>query len=185
MIIYIHGFGGSGVSQKANDFKNYFTKYDFFSPSLSYIPSLAIQTLEDFIKINLDKNISLIGSSLGGYYAIYLANKYNLKAILINPSTKPYETMKKRVGFSKSFYDESSFEITLKHCEDLKNYEVLQIKNQKNFLLCLQKGDEILDYKIALEKLPNASLIIEEQGTHAFLNINEYFEKIEDFIGIK
>lgn len=182
MIIYIHGFGGSGISQKAIEFRNYFNKNDFLSPSLSHIPNLAIQTLEDFIKINSNKKISLIGSSLGGYYAIYLANKYNLKAVLINPSTKPYETMKKRVGLSKSFYDETIFEITDKHCEDLKKFEVINLKKQKNFLLCLQKGDEILDYKVALEKFPNASLIIEEEGSHAFLNIREYFENISKFL---
>jgi len=184
MIIYIHGFAGSGLSSKAQEFKKYFSKtQSFISPSLSNIPRLALQTLEDIILLCKDKEeIKLIGSSLGGFYAIYLANKYNLKALLINPSTKPFDSMQKRVlGNAKSFYDNSGFEVTKEHCNSLKNFDIKEIKNQSKFLLCVQKGDEILNYKLALEKLPNANHIIEEKGSHAFSNIKDHFEDIESF----
>jgi len=47
MIINIHGFGGSGQGNKAQQFRKYFCSQgkDFIVPSLSYIPELAIQTL--------------------------------------------------------------------------------------------------------------------------------------------
>ena len=99
MVIYIHGFGSSGYGGKATQFREHYkTKEEvFIAPSLSYIPELAIKTLEEIIE-SYDGEIKLIGSSLGGFYSIYLSSKYNLKAVLINPSIYPYKTLAKVLG---------------------------------------------------------------------------------------
>lgn len=182
MIIYIHGFASSGFGQKATLFREYFKdkKEKFMAPSLSYIPELAIATLEEIIQTS-DEKISLIGSSLGGYYATYLSQKYDLKAVLINPSIHPYETLKKTLGYMKSFYDASSFEWRESHLLMLKKYEMTHV-DQANFMLLLQTGDETLDYREAAKKFPNAELIIEEGGSHSFDNIERYFKKSEEFL---
>ena len=182
MIIYIHGFASSGEGHKAKLFRKYYKNKNekFMAPSLSYIPELAIQTLEEIIE-NTQEKISLMGSSLGGYYATYLAQKYNLKAVLINPSTYPYITLQKTLGFMQSFYDGSSFQWKKSHLEMLKKYEVQEPK-QENFMLLLQKGDETLDYTEAANKFAKATLIIEEGGSHSFDNIERYFEKTEEFL---
>ena len=181
MIIYIHGFASSGFGGKATLLKEHF-KNDIFSPSFSYIPKLAIDTLEQLIEISLLKRekINLIGSSLGGYYCIYLANKYNLKAVLINPAIYPYRTLDK-IGLCTNYYDMSRFEVTQNHINDLKSYEIKNIKNQKNFLLLLQKGDEVLDYNHAISFLSEANVFLEEGGNHSFENIQNHFKNIEDF----
>ncbi|UCM99263.1 esterase [Sulfurimonas sp. SWIR-19] len=182
MIIYIHGFASSGEGHKAKLFREYFINKNekFMAPSLSYIPELAIQTLEEIIK-NSQEKISLMGSSLGGYYATYLAHKYNLKAVLINPSAYPYITLQKTLGFMQSFYDGSSFQWRESHLQMLKKYEVQEPK-QENFLLLLQKGDETLNYKEAADKFSKAALVIEEGGSHSFDDIERYFDKTEAFL---
>lgn len=181
MIIYIHGFGSSGHGGKATLFKEEF-KEQIILPSLSYVPALAIHTLEQFIELLLLKNekVSLVGSSLGGYYSIYLANKYDLKAVLINPAIYPFKTLDK-IGMATNYYDLSSFEVTHEHIQALKLLETKEIKNQDNFMVLLQKEDEVLDYKEAIEKLPNANLYVEEGGNHTFEHIENYFDKIKDF----
>ena len=182
MIIYIHGFGSSGQGYKARLFREYFHHkgVDFIAPSLSYIPELALQTLEELID-SYDGKVSLIGSSLGGYYSIYLANKYKLKAALINPSIYPYKTLAKVLGNAPSFYDESTYTWLQSHIEILKKFEVAS-PIQSNLMLLVQKGDETLDYKQALNKLPEALSIIEEGGSHGFTDIERHFEKIELFL---
>jgi len=182
MIIYIHGFGSSGLGGKASLFKDYFED-EVITPSLSYVPSLAINTLEQLIEMLLEKeeNVSLVGSSLGGYYSIYLANKYDLKAVLINPAIYPYKTLDKE-GTAMNYYDSSSFEVTKEHINSLKSFEVIEIENQENFLTLLQMDDEVLDYNEAVEKLPNSELVIEEGGNHSFENIESYFRKIYSFL---
>ncbi len=181
MIIYIHGFGSHGLGSKAIAFRNYFKGKGeaFIAPSLSYIPDLAIQTLEELIESYDD--VQLIGSSLGGYYTLYLAQKYGLKAVLINPSIYPYITLKKVLGEAPSFYDESHFAWMESHLEMLKKYET-DLVPRKDVMLLLQKGDETLDYREAEAKLPHAKQIVEEGGSHSFDGIERYFDEVDEFL---
>lgn len=182
MIIYIHGFGSSGHGGKASLFREYFEE-EVLAPSLSYVPNLAIDTLEQIIEILLQKGetVGLVGSSLGGYYSIYLACKYDLKAVLINPAIYPYKTLDK-IGMAMNYYDRTSFEVTSEHINQLKFLEVNDIENQENFLTLLQTDDEVLDFNEAAEKLSNSELIMEEGGNHSFENIESYFRKIYNFL---
>jgi predicted esterase YcpF (UPF0227 family) len=182
MIIYIHGFGSSGVGGKATLLKEHF-KDEIVLPSLSYVPTLAIHTLEQLIEMLLNKgeNVGLVGSSLGGFYSMYLANKYDLKAVLINPAVTPYKTLDK-IGMATNYYDLSSFEVTQEHMQMLRTLEVQIFNNEKNFMVLLQKGDELLNYEDAVKKLPNAYLKIEEGGNHSFEEIPRYFEAIKSFL---
>jgi len=181
MIIYIHGFGSHGLGSKANAFRTYFKekKEAFIAPSLSYIPDLAIQTLEELIESYTD--VKLIGSSLGGFYTLYLAQKYGLKAVLINPSVYPYITLEKVLGEAPSFYDDSHFEWMQSHLDMLKKYEADSVI-QEDIMLLLQKGDETLNYREAEVKLPNAKQIVEEGGSHSFDGIERYFIEVDGFL---
>jgi uncharacterized protein len=184
MILYIHGFGSSGQGGKSKLFREYFHKQGvkFLAPSLSMIPTLAISTLEEIIEICSDEEIILMGSSLGGYYAIYLSEKYNLKTVLINPSIKPYETLTKVLGDNKSYFDKNfSFTWGDAQVESLKKFDT-SIKNTKNYLLLACKGDAVLDYREAKEKLQGAEMIIQDGGDHGFLDIDRYFDQISEFM---
>ena len=183
MILYIHGFASSGKGIKAELLRDFFTENGekFLSPSLSFIPHLSVSTLENIIEV-CDEEITLMGSSLGGYYAIYLAQKYALKAILINPSIFPQQTLQKVMGSNKSFYDESfSFSWDESLVDSLQFYAVDTIDPKLYFLLT-QKGDEVLDYTEATKKLSGARIITQEGGNHSFLDIDKYFDQILDFI---
>jgi len=180
MIIYIHGFSSHGLGAKANAFREYFKSVGepFIAPSLSYIPELAIETLAELI--HSYDTVHLIGSSLGGFYALYLAQRYHLKAILINPSISPHITLKRVLGETTHFFDLSHFEWNEQHLRMLQKYEV-SITDERNFLLLLQKGDDLLNYKEALAKLPKAQQIVEEGGSHSFDGIERYFDKSLNF----
>jgi len=181
MIIYIHGFGSSGEGAKAKILKEEFKNENFIAPSLSYVPELAIGTLKELIvAFSKYEKIYLIGSSLGGYYSIYLADYFNIPAVLINPSTKPTLTLKKVLGQPHNFYDGASYEWNENHLKMLEKYEVKSI-NAKLYMLLSQKGDETLDYTQAAEKLKGCKSFIEEGGSHSFENIQRHLQNIRDF----
>ncbi len=186
MIIVIHGFGSAGKGGKAMLFRDYFKGkgQPCIAPSLSYVPELAMDTLEQLIESYHHEEVKLVGSSLGGYYAIYLAEKYGLKAVLINPAVDSSKTLKRRVaemnGKAINYHDNSRFTWNMSHVEMLKKYKVDEVKNGNYFLL-LQTGDDVLDYKDAVAKLPKAQTIIEEGGTHPFEGVERHFEGIRDF----
>jgi len=184
MVIYIHGFGSHGYGGKASAFRTYFKKRNipFIAPSLSHIPDLALQTLEELVEsCTAHEPLSLIGSSLGGYYALYLAQKYQRKAVLINPAVRPFLTLQRALGNAPHFYDGSHFEWKESHLDMLKKYDTQGARNYENILLLLQKEDDVLDYREALSKLQGSKQIIEEGGSHSFDGIERYFETIDDF----
>jgi predicted esterase YcpF (UPF0227 family) len=65
----------------------------------------------------------------------------------------------------------------------LKNYRT-QLTKQSNFMLLLQKGDEVLNYKEAADRFSKASLIVEDGGDHSFKGIEKHFQRIDTFFGI-
>ena len=182
MIIYIHGFSGSGEGSKAKDFREYFKEKQegFIAPSLSYIPELAIKTLEELIE-SYNGDVQLIGSSLGGFYAIYLSQKYSLKTVLLNPSIFPYYTLKNYIGDAPSFYDSSSFSWKINHITMLEKYIQEDIDNSK-FMLLVQKGDELLNPQEAIDKFKDATVIAQEGGNHGFEGIKNNFDTIREFL---
>ena len=184
MTIIIHGFGSAGKGGKAMLFRDYFKSIGkpCMAPSLSYVPELAMDTLEQLVHSYDD--VTLVGSSLGGYYAIYLAEKYGLKAVLINPAVDSSKTLKRVLdmgGMATNYYDGTEFTWNENHVEMLQNYRVDEVKNGE-YLLLLQTADDVLDYREAVAKLPNAETIIEEGGTHPFEGIERYFGKIVEFL---
>lgn len=186
MIIYIHGFGGSGEGSKAKAFRKYFESIGetFIAPSLSYVPELAIKTLEELIN-SYKGEVYLIGSSLGGYYTTYLAKKmYVKRAVLINPSVHPTETLSRAIGHAPNFYDESCYSWNETHLEMLKKYEKNIDAYKHKLMILLQKGDELLDYREAEEKYEGCRTVIEEGGNHGFEGIERHFENIRAFFGV-
>ncbi len=179
MILYIHGFGSSGKGEKAELFRNYFHSLGvpFIAPSLSYVPELAIHTLEEIIAVATEP-VFLIGSSLGGNYSLYLSQKYNLKAVLINPAIAPRKALR-NIPKAKNYYDGTLFEWLDSHIEMLEQFDTNH--EGENTLLLLQKADDILDYNEALTKLTKAELILEEGGSHSFDDIQRHFERIKNF----
>lgn len=184
MIIYIHGFGSHGEGSKAVALRAFCKQKGirFIAPSLSTIPYLAIQTLEELIEaFQMSEKVSLIGSSLGGYYTMYLSHKYNLPCVLINPAIYSYKTLSRALGFPPNFYDQSTYEWTHNHLEMLQKYEVEEYQG-KNALLMVQTADEVLDYREAVEKLSQSTMIIEEGGDHGFKGFDRHFQTILEFL---
>jgi len=186
MIIYIHGFGGSGKGMKASILREDLNKFHpTIAPTLSYLPDLAIDTLSQIIEsLNKYEDIYLIGSSLGGYFSIYLADKYNFKAALINPSINPDETLREMKGYALNYGDLSKFEWNQGHIDMLNRYKLKSI-DPSRYLLLTQTGDELLDYKVGVEYLKGSKQIIVDGGDHSFVGIEEYVQDILDFFGIQ
>lgn len=183
MIIYIHGFGGSGEGSKATLLRPFFRSDGIIAPSLPTNPILAIATLSELIEtFRRIETVMLIGSSLGGFYTLHLATKYNLKAVLINPAIHPYETLSRALGISggENFYDGSRYEWNESHLQTLKSLIPTKV-NVENILLLLQKGDEVLDYSDAATQLEGCEQIIEEGGDHSFRGIERHVGRIKQF----
>ena len=122
-----------------------------------------------------------MGSSLGGYYALNLAERFGLRAVLINPSLHPWETLAAHTGEAVNYYDGARFQWTPEHVQNLKRYRISTVSHPENILLMLQTGDEVLDYNVALEALPGAVTLVEKGGDHTFEGFDRHLSLIQAF----
>lgn len=183
MLLFIHGFGSSGHGTKAEQLRNWCREQgiSFAAPSLPDIPALAMDTLEELLPVLLcHQPVTLIGSSLGGFYATWLAQRFNLPYILINPAVEPYVTLHRAVGKAVHFHDQTAYEWTAEHTESLRAYQVQQPATER-CLLMLQTGDELLDYHQALDTYPGAELILEEGGNHGFEGFKRHLAYLQQW----
>jgi predicted esterase YcpF (UPF0227 family) len=185
-IIYLHGFLSSPQSKKALQTVEYCNQFGMESficvPELDASPDQCVAQISKLIESRAGNEVVLIGSSLGGYYATYLAEKYNLKAALINPAVRPYQFWDTHLGEHRNYYSGKLQCVTEVHIDELRKMDIADLKYPRNFLLLAQKGDETLDYRQAADKYKSSSSIIQENGTHSFENFDRELPNIFDFL---
>ena len=187
LFIYIHGFNSSPDSFKANCFNEFIRQKhpedQFICPKLSDLPDKAVKTVSQLIKQKSSySEVSLIGSSLGGFYATWFAEQYHLKAVLINPAVNPQVLLLDYLGKNKNFYTGEEYEFTPQHIKQLDKVSVNRIKAPEHLMVLIQTGDEVLDYKLAQEKYTDSVLIVEEGGDHSFQHFEKHCESIYQFL---
>ena len=185
-LLYLHGFNSSPQSHKAQLVTQYMSTNDcldqLICPQIPAAPEEARLFLVKLVEETLENHqLSFVGSSLGGYYATYLAEKYSGTAVLINPSVKPYETLRAYLGENKFYFDEGCWEFDETHIQQLEVMRVDEITQPERYLVLLQTGDETLDYREAELKYQDSHCIIEQGGDHAFVDLERFIPKIMQF----
>jgi predicted esterase YcpF (UPF0227 family) len=185
MFIYIHGFNSSPASSKAQLLKAKLEALgrgaEFMAPALPHNPAQAAVLLDALVARH--PGAALVGSSLGGYYATYLAEKHELKAVLLNPAVRPYELLHGEVGVQRNFHTGEEYEFTLGHLAELKTLEVDRITPGR-YLLIAAKGDEVLDYRRAVERYRGCRQLVIEGSDHGLSDFANYLETVLDFCGV-
>ncbi len=188
-ILYLHGFNSSPQSEKAEltrkFFSDNFPEINFYCPQIASSPKAAITQCEQLIELN-STNASqwyFIGSSLGGYFVTYLAEKYQRPAAVINPAVKPYQLLIEHLGEQVNPYTNEVYQVTTDFIVDLKNIEQLTL-TKNNYLLMVQTGDEVLDYRHAIAFYQNAQVIKQQGGDHSFVGFEKMLPKITRFFAL-
>ncbi|CAH8197358.1 esterase YqiA [Vibrio aestuarianus] len=186
MLLYIHGFNSSPLSHKAQVMLNYCNEHrpdiKVVVPKLPSFPAQAAEHLLDIVEQYQEHyQIALVGSSLGGYLSIWLNHLFDFRAVLINPAIKPYELLADFLGEQVNPYTQEHYVLQAKHIEELKALEV-SINNVNSLWLLQQMGDEVLDYRQAVNKLVGSKQTVELGGDHSFVNFELYPQQIIDFL---
>jgi hypothetical protein len=182
-IVYLHGFRSSPASLKVRLLAEYLAANGrgecFSCPALSPVPNEAIAQAEALLD-QADGPVTLVGSSLGGYYASYLAEKHHLRAVLINPLVETPPSLAEFLGRQTNLYTGESFEFTLEHVEQLRALEVRQICAER-YLLMVETGDKVLDYRLAVARYAGCQQVVLAGGDHSFRRFPEFLPKILEF----
>jgi len=184
MIVYLHGFNSSPYSGKAIQLGDYLLGLgrgdEYYCPALSNSPREAIAQVETRLLGNTQA-VTLVGSSLGGFYATYLAEKHGWKAVLINPAVHVHALLRKALGPQTNWHTGEQWVLTEDHLAELAAMDVARITRPERYLLMVQTGDEVLDYRDAVSYYANARNIVESGGDHGFIDFERHLSTILDF----
>ena len=190
MIVYLHGFRSSPQSSKAQRLKARMAALGlgdlFWCGQLPPSPRAAIALAERQIAAARAPGapVTVVGSSLGGYYATHLAEKHGLRAVLVNPAVVAHLSLAEFVGTQTNLYTGEAFEFRPEYLDELRALEVPRISRSQDFLLLAETGDEVLDYRQAVAKYAGCRQVVLEGGDHSFTRWDDYLDEILRFAGL-
>lgn len=182
-ILYLHGFCSSPQSWKvrllAEELAWRGQGDRLYCPFLSHVPQEAIAQAEEII-LREDGPLTVVGSSLGGFYATWLAEKHDLRAVLINPAVVAPISLEKYLGTQANLHTQETFEFTTGHIGQLRALEVERVTPER-YLLMVETGDEVLDYRLAVARYAGCRQIVLEGGDHSFTRFPDCLPQLIEF----
>jgi predicted esterase YcpF (UPF0227 family) len=193
-LIYLHGLNSSPGSVKARLIAARVAalpdaiRPSLDVPALDHRPAEAMRAVCALIDRTGTDGLTLIGSSLGGYYATYLAERYaaaGVRAVLINPTTGPAEDLKPYLGPQRNLYTGAEYVLDEEHLAEFLALKVNRVTNPDRYYLMVQTGDEVLDYRLAVAHYARCFQLVLGGGDHAFRDFDRHIDSILQFAGIE
>ena len=185
-IVYLHGFCSSPDSWKARQLADALAARGLadrlFCPQLSHVPDEAIAQVEAIIA-EQRRPLTLVGSSLGGFYATALAERHDLRAVLINPAVIGGLDPALFVGRQTNLYTGVAFEFTHAHVAQLVALDVAR-PTPGRYLLLVETGDEVLDYRQAVARYAGSRQLVLPGGNHSFVRFPDYLPQLFEYCGL-
>jgi len=190
-IVYLHGFRSSPASIKATRLADCVAALParlrpaLHVPELSHRPAAAVGGVAHWVEHNADPStVTFVGSSLGGYYATYLAERFGARAVMINPAVRPYRDLQAWRGVQTNLYTGAAFEVTSAHFDELLALAVSRVTRPARYLLLVETGDEVLDYREAVAFYGGAFQYVRGGGDHTFTEFAAQIPAILRFAGV-
>jgi predicted esterase YcpF (UPF0227 family) len=127
--------------------------------------------------------LTLIGSSLGGFYATHLAERYGARAVVINPAIVPHEDLRPFAGRQRNLYTGDEYDVTPAHFDELAALAVERISNPQRYFLLVRTGDELLDWRRAVAFYAGAYQYVAGGGDHGWTDFGDEVRSVLRFAG--
>lgn len=188
MILYLHGFRSSPASRKATMLRERLRglgrEDDYVCPALPVSPRAAAGLALELARGGPPNAVALIGSSLGGYYATWVAEKLGCRAVLLNPAISPARDLEAHLGRQPVFFSEEQIEFRPEHLQELREIDTPAITAPERYFLVAATGDTLIDYRAMTSKYRGARQRVIEGSDHELSDFAEYMDEVLAYCGI-
>lgn len=189
-LLYLHGFRSSPQSAKARVMaalvSTRFSRLHWWCPQLPPSPAQAAALIEAGTASWPSQTMAVIGSSLGGFYATWMAERRGCKAVLINPAVYPARDLARHIGQQTQWHDPSEpFFFEPHFIGELQTLETATLHQPDKYLTLIATGDEVLDWREMRDRYHNTRLHIIEGSDHALSDLEAHLPQILQFLGLE
>ena len=185
MILYLHGFRSSPKSMKARAVGVRMLEMgldaELRCPQLPASPKAAIALALQLVEGVQANQLSIIGSSLGGYYATWLAEHLGCRAVLLNPAVDPLSSLDGQELVTTQYHCDAPFEFKAAYFDELRALTVGAITRPERYYLLAATGDEVLDYRAMVAHYPGARQHVIEGSDHGIAEFKMYVDEVLAF----
>ena len=185
-LIYLHGFRSSPQSFKARLLAQRLATRGlgarFACPQLPASPAAAVDRV--LREIAPGPGDTLVGSSLGGYYATWLAERCGCRAVLLNPAVAPARDLAGWVGVQRMYHSDAEFVFEARYLAELARLQVAAPSLPQRYLLIAAKGDELLDWREMVAKYPDVPTLLLEGSDHGLSDFAGMLDQVLAFAGL-
>ena len=189
MILYLHGFRSSPQSMKGRVISERMAELglsdQLVCQQLPASPKLAMELALSLIAGVPAEELSIIGSSLGGYYATWLAERIGCRAVLLNPAIVPLQDLDRHVGVTTQFHSDEPFEFKREYIDELRALAIDPITRPERYFLIAATGDEVLDYRDMVKHYAGARQHVIDGSDHGISEFPEYVDAVLAFCGVE
>ena len=188
MILYLHGFRSSPKSFKAQLLAARLAALgraqEWRCPMLPVSPLEAVALAQAQVAGLPPEDVTVVGSSLGGYFATYLAEQHGWRAVLLNPAVLPQRDLSAYLGEQPLWHGGGSIVVEPRHLDELRSLAVASITRPERYYLIAATGDEVLDYREMLAHYPGVETKLITGSDHAISEFADYVDEVLAFCGV-
>ena len=188
MILYLHGFRSSPGSRKATQIREALSARgladEYMCPQLPASPRQAIDLALATARLEDPARLALIGSSLGGYYATWLAEHLGCRAVLLNPAITPHQDLKAHLGQQPVYFTSTHIDMKPEYLDELKAFDTPRISRPERYFLVAATGDEVIDYRTMVAKYAGCRQRVIAGSDHQIQDFAQYLDEVLDFCGV-
>lgn len=188
-LLYLHGFRSSPQSVKAQQMQAWVQAHrpnvHWWCPQLPPSPKEAMEMVQDGIAAWPQERMVTVGSSLGGFYATWVAERTGCRAALLNPAIDPARDLAKYIGEQTSWHaPQDTFFFREEFVEELRALACPAITQPPRYFALICKGDEVLDWREMRGKYGACPGLLLEGGDHAISDFALHLPAVLRHLGL-
>lgn len=186
-LLYLHGFRSSPQSTKARTMAQLMAaqqpQVHWWCPQLPPSPRAAMDRVLQGIADWPRASMAVVGSSLGGFYATWVAEQTGCKAVLLNPAVDPARDLAGYIGEQTSWHDpQERFFFKPEFVQELRDLACPGLTQAGRYLAIIAKGDEVLDWREMQARYDGAHIKLLEDGNHALSDFDAHLPAVLAFL---
>ncbi len=188
-LLYLHGFRSSPDSAKSRLMAQRVARdhpgVTWWCPQLPMSPRLAMDMVQDGIREWPRQAMAVVGSSLGGFYATWLAEQGGCKTVLLNPAVFAARDLATQVGSHTAWHDPGqSLVFEAGFVDELRALETVGPTLPQRYYLLAAKGDEVLDWREMTARYPGVQLRLLDGSDHGLSDFAVHLDGVMRFLDL-